>query len=126
MKQFDDINLVPLIDVMLVLLAMVLVTATFVVPQQLNVELATAAHGQSVQTQGERLAITLDQSGVIHIDGEVVALDQLAPRLAGVAPETAIDVLIDQRCLFGTAVSVLDVLQGLKLPLLAVHTQHIS
>jgi biopolymer transport protein ExbD len=123
MKKFDEINVVPLIDVMLVLLAMVLVTATFVVQQQLDVDLATAEHGSAVQAQGERLALTLDRTGVIRVAGEVVALDALATRMAAVGRETAVDVFIDQQCVFGTVVSVLDVLQGMKLPLLSVHTQ---
>jgi biopolymer transport protein ExbD len=123
MKKFDEINVVPLIDVMLVLLAMVLVTATFVVQQQLDVDLATAEHGSAVQAQGERLAITLDSAGVVRVAGEVVALEALATRLSPVSRETAVDVFIDQRCIFGTVVSVLDVLQGMKLPLLSVHTQ---
>jgi biopolymer transport protein ExbD len=123
MKKFDEINVVPLIDVMLVLLAMVLVTATFVVQQQLDVDLATAEHGSAVQAQGERLAITLDSAGVVRVAGEVVALEALATRLSPVSRETAVDVFIDQRCVFGTVVSVLDVLQGMKLPLLSVHTQ---
>jgi biopolymer transport protein ExbD len=123
MKKFDEINVVPLIDVMLVLLAMVLVTATFVVQQQLDVDLATAEHGSAVQAQGERLAITLDSAGVVRVAGEVVALEALATRLSPVSRETAVDVFIDQRCVFGSVVSVLDVLQGMKLPLLSVHTQ---
>lgn len=123
MKKFDEINIVPLIDVMLVLLAIVLITATFVVQQQLDVDLATAEHGSTVQAQGERLAITLDRTGVIRVAGEAIALDVLASRMANVSGETAVDVFIDQQCVFGTVVSVLDVLQGMKLPLLSVHTQ---
>lgn len=123
MKKFDEINVVPLIDVMLVLLAMVLVTATFVVQQQLDVDLAKAEQGSAVQAQGERLAITVDKAGVVKVAGEVVALNALATRMAGVGREIAVDVFIDQQCVFGTVVGVLDVLQGMKLPLLSVHTQ---
>jgi biopolymer transport protein ExbD len=122
-KKFDEINVVPLIDVMLVLLAMVLVTATFVAQQQLDVDLATAEHGSAVQAQGERLAIVVDKTGAIKVAGELVVLDALATRMAAVSRETAVDVFIDQQCVFGTVVNVLDVLQGMKLPLLSVHTQ---
>jgi biopolymer transport protein ExbD len=123
MKKFDEINVVPLIDVMLVLLAMVLVTATFVVQQELDVDLAKAEHGSAVQSQGERLAIILDKADVIRVADEVVALESLATRMATVSRETAVDVFIDQEAKFGSAVAVLDVLQGMKLPLLSVHTQ---
>ena len=98
LKKFDEINVVPLIDVMLVLLAMVMITATFVTQQQLDVELATAEHGSAVQAQGERLAISLDAQGVLQVAGEVVAVDRLAQHLAQLSRATAVDVFIDQRC----------------------------
>ena len=123
MKKFDEINVVPLIDVMLVLLAMVLVTATFVVQQQLDLDLARAEHGSAVQAQGEHLAITVDKAGMVRVAGELVAMNMLATHMASVSRETAVDVFIDQGCVFGTVVSVLDILQGMKLPLLSVHTQ---
>jgi len=123
MKKFDEINVVPLLDVMLVLLAMVLVTATFVVQQQLDVDLAKAEHGTSVQTQGDHLALVLDAQGVLRVAGDLVPVTALASRMASVSRETVVDVYIDQACQFGAVVGVLDVLQGLKLPLLAVHTE---
>ena len=126
MKKFDEINVVPLLDVMLVLLAMVLVTATFVVQQQLDVDLAKAEHGTSVQAQGEHLALVLDAQGVLRVAGDVTRVDALSARLSSVSRETVVDVYIDQACRFGDVVAVLDVLQGLKLPLLAVHTQSVK
>lgn len=42
-RELNNINVIPLVDVMLVLLVIVLTTATFVSTGQVPVELATAA-----------------------------------------------------------------------------------
>jgi biopolymer transport protein ExbD len=122
-KRFDEINVVPLLDVMLVLLAMVLITATFVVDQQLDVELATSQTGSAVESQQQRLSLVLDAQGQLQVAGEVMPIAALRQRLLSVSRDTAMDVYIDRACPFGSVVAVLDVLQTLSFSYLAVHTQ---
>jgi len=43
MKKFDSINVIPFIDIMLVLLAIVLTTATFVANGQLDIALPSSS-----------------------------------------------------------------------------------
>ena len=42
MKKFDQINVIPFIDIMLVLLAIVLMTATFIAQGKIDVNLPTS------------------------------------------------------------------------------------
>ncbi len=42
MKRFDQINVIPFIDIMLVLLAIVLTTATFISQGRLDINVPTA------------------------------------------------------------------------------------
>lgn len=123
MKKFDEINVVPLIDVLLVLLVMVLVSASLIIQQQLNVELPVTQTGVSVPTAEQRMSIVLQADGVLRLGDEVIAKAQLAQRLSRVDPDVSIDLWIDQACAFGHVVGLLDVLQGLRLNRLAVHTQ---
>lgn len=123
MKKFDEINVVPLIDVLLVLLVMVLVSASLIIQQQLNVELPVTQTGVSVPTAEQRMSIVLQADGVLRLGDEVIAKAQLAQRLSRVDPDVSIDLWIDQACAFGHVVGLLDVLQGLLLNRLAVHTQ---
>ena len=48
MKKFDQINVIPMIDVMLVLLAIVLTTASFIAQDQTN--LITTSHASTDST----------------------------------------------------------------------------
>ena len=48
MKRFDQINMIPFIDVMLVLLAIVLTTATFVSKGLIDVDIPSAEQATTV------------------------------------------------------------------------------
>ncbi|MCZ2407941.1 MAG: biopolymer transporter ExbD [Burkholderiales bacterium] len=77
-EDIDSINVVPLVDVMLVLLTIVLTTATFVVTGRIPVDLAQAA--QAASTQPAPVVLTLTSHKVLYLND--VRVDDLAPALA--------------------------------------------
>ena len=77
-EDIESINVVPLVDVMLVLLTIVLTTATFVVTGRIPVDLAQAA--QAAPTQPAPVVLTLTSHKVLYLNDERV--DDLAPALA--------------------------------------------
>lgn len=72
-EMIRGINVTPLVDVVLVLLIVFMVTATFIVQEAIEVELPRAASG------GESIATTLnlviDQEGTLFLDGNRSSLD---------------------------------------------------
>lgn len=69
-REFKDINVIPLVDIMLVLLTIVLITATFVVQGSIPVQLPTAKSQESKQLKGIEIVITKDGNillSLIHI-----------------------------------------------------------
>ena len=92
MKRMDQINVIPFIDVMLVLLAIVLTTATFIVEGRLPIRLPTA-ESQAEPAVTEPVEIAIDAAGQLYWAGEGLgmgpaALAELAPRLAALSPQT--------------------------------------
>ena len=61
------INVTPLVDIVLVLLIILMVTATAIVSKTIPMELPEAATGEP--TQSTTLAISLDENGVLYLDG---------------------------------------------------------
>lgn len=60
MKRFDQINVIPFIDIMLVLLAIVLTTATFVAQGRIPLQLPEAEH--AAQPVNEKpMEISIDE-----------------------------------------------------------------
>jgi biopolymer transport protein TolR len=72
------INVTPLVDVVLVLLIVLMVTAGYIVSQTIPVDLPKGATGESTSIT---LAITVDQQGRTFLDGQLVARDALRTRI---------------------------------------------
>lgn len=71
-RVIADINMTPLVDIMLVLLVIFIVTARVVVNEAVPVELPKAASGEAVQTV---LAVTVPLQGPLLIDGKAIIDD---------------------------------------------------
>lgn len=68
-EPITSINVTPLVDVVLVLLIILMVTAGYIVKQAIPVDLPKSATGESVQLT---LAITIRADGELFLDGERV------------------------------------------------------
>jgi biopolymer transport protein ExbD len=62
-----DINVTPLVDVVLVLLIIFMVTATYIVRASIEVDLPRAAHGG--EAVGTVLSVVLTKDGQVFLDG---------------------------------------------------------
>jgi biopolymer transport protein ExbD len=72
------INVTPLVDVVLVLLIVLMVTAGYIVSQTIPVDLPK---GETGETTSITLAITVDREGRTFLDGQAVAKDVLRTRI---------------------------------------------
>jgi biopolymer transport protein TolR len=66
-RAINEINMVPFIDVMLVLLIIFMVTAPLITPSVINVPSA----GQAAQPPEKRVDIQIDAQGQISLAGEI-------------------------------------------------------
>jgi biopolymer transport protein ExbD len=73
-----NINVTPLVDVMLVLLVVLMVTAGYIVARSIPMDLPKAATGESSVTT---VAISIDKSGALYLDAAPVTEYQLRERL---------------------------------------------
>lgn len=108
---YSEINVTPLVDVVLVLLVIFMVTATYIVAQSIPVDLPSAATGESVVTT---LAITIDSKGDIYLEDEKVDYETLRARVraAGEASDELRAVIAaDRGVRHGTFVRVVDIIR---------------
>lgn len=85
-EGMSEINLIPLIDIMLVLMIIFLVTATIVNPAvKLNLPKADAS---ILPPTPEVVTLSIDAHGVVHWNQDVVSLDQLTQRMTAAAHES--------------------------------------
>ncbi|MGE5154104.1 MAG: biopolymer transporter ExbD [Bdellovibrio bacteriovorus] len=127
MKRMDQINVIPFIDIMLVLLAIVLTTATFIVEGRLQIRLP-AASSQTPPPALERVEIAIDAAGGLFLGGESLGsgsagLGALEPRLDALTLDTPIVLRVDAEARFEPFIAVVDRLKGRGLERLTILTR---
>lgn len=73
-RVISGINVTPLVDIMLVLLVIFMVTATFASPSAIPLDLPEANESESQQTV---FSVELPDDGPVSVDGESVEADEL-------------------------------------------------
>jgi biopolymer transport protein ExbD len=132
-EGFNDINIVPLVDIMLVLLIIFMVTTEFVdkppeIPDALPtvpIELPSAASADRAQST-TLLSIALDSTGDIFLNGEKSSLDGIKARVAALkakGDKTEAFVAADKRLAHGQVVAVIDALRLLGVADVALNTK---
>ena len=108
-KSFDYMNVIPLVDVMLVLLTIVLMASTFVARGAIPVQLPKASR-QMDQAPLKTATVTIDQRGEVYYESAPITLAGLAERLTTLARETPVTVKADRTITVQRCVDVLDLL----------------
>ncbi|MFK8079756.1 MAG: ExbD/TolR family protein [Granulosicoccus sp.] len=122
MNKFDSINVIPFIDIMLVLLAIVLTTATFVANSQLDIDL-TVSNSSAVSDSIERVEVAANREGALFINGIGLTLEEAELRLQSLSTDTPILLLMDESVEFKVFVEVIDLLKLLSLDNVSVLTR---
>jgi biopolymer transport protein ExbD len=120
-KPFESINVVPFIDVMLVLLTMVLTTASFVATGRIPVSLPQAGHAQAEKRKDKTIDLLAD--GGIRLDAESVTREELERRLTGLPGDTPLLVRADRTIVFQTFVDMAELLKKLNFTKVALQTK---
>jgi biopolymer transport protein TolR len=123
-RPMSEINVTPMVDVMLVLLIIFMVTAPLLT-SGVPVDLPKSAAGQ-LKGDDQPLSVTVDVKGRIFLQDTEVQLDELAPRLKAITaakPDTRIFVKGDAGINYGRVMEVMGQLGAAGFPHVALLTQ---
>lgn len=109
-RQFDYMNVIPLVDVMMVLLTIVLMTSTFIASGTIPLELPRASQGQKAAVT--TATIIVDNRGLLYFDSTPVTLQGLKEKINKMKRETPVLVKADRYVAVQACVDVLDLLSG--------------
>jgi biopolymer transport protein ExbD/biopolymer transport protein TolR len=107
-----DINMTPLIDVMLVLLVIFMITAPLMT-SSLRLELPKSDAAQPSDTP-QFVTVAIDQDGSVLFDGETVDAAALAARIGAAAranAQTEVQLRADRRVPYGRVAELIGVVQ---------------
>lgn len=110
-RELNQINVIPLVDVMLVLLVIVLTTATFITTGQIPVSLAKAATASD--RRDAPLIITVTAEGGLFLNDQSVTDEQLDGTLLTLPRESLVLVRADKATRLERFVTLVDRVRGL-------------
>jgi len=122
MRRFESINVIPFIDIMLVLLAIVLTTATFVVSSKLNIDVPKSSTNEVVNDD-KVIEIAIDKDSIMYFDDVEIPSEQLEDKLSGIDKMTPINLRVDHSVQFGQFVTVIDTFKELQLAKFSIITK---
>jgi biopolymer transport protein ExbD len=122
MKPLAQMNVIPFIDVMLVLLAVVLTTATFVAQGKIPVALPTASQAEPLSEQ-KSLELTIDAAGQLYLAEQALSVDQLEQQLVAVGADVHLLLRVDESTAFRHFVAVVDLLKAHDMQNLSIVTK---
>ncbi len=111
-KKFDQINVIPFIDIMLVLLVMVLITATFIKQGIIPVDLPEAKKSEKEQLKKE-VHITVTKEGKLFLEKRALSAAELETELSKIDKEQTVVLSSDKEAQFQDFVTVMDILKRL-------------
>lgn len=82
-----EINLIPFIDVLLVILIFLMISTTFTRYQELSITLPSA-EGAAAKGKPRDISVAISSDGRVAIDGKRISLDQLTNALTASAKNT--------------------------------------
>jgi biopolymer transport protein ExbD len=107
-RIITDINVTPMVDIMLVLLIIFMVTATYIARRGIPVQLPEASTGQDMEAS--TLAVVLTPDGKLQLNGDAITIDGLKDRLPAVLaanPDVQAVVDGDRTVEYGRVIDVL-------------------
>ena len=111
-EPMTDINIVPLVDIVLVVLIIVMVTATYIVSPSIKVNLPEAATAEAQEPTS--LGITVATDGSLFLDGTPITEDGLRAAVRAAKAEKADVVCLiagDKEARHGDVIKVIDLVK---------------
>ena len=111
LNKKDGLNIVPFIDIMLVLLAIVLSISTFIAQGKIAVDLPSAKSAQQDKEDEKKVSVVIDKDTKFFIDDAEISEDELKDKLNAVDIKTLIELKSDKNAKFDSFVKVIDILK---------------
>ena len=107
----ESLKIVPFIDIMLVLLAIVLSVSTFIAQGKIQIELPQSAN-QEQQKDEKKVKVLINKENQIYLDDILVGLEELKVKLESLEAKTMVELHSDKDAKFETFIQIVDILKG--------------
>ena len=111
MPKKEGLNVIPLIDIMLVLLAIVLSISTFIAQGNIKIDLPNSESAEKKQDENDKIAVLINKDNEFFIGEDKIAEENLKEKLNEIKNETLIELKSDKESKYDSFIKVIDILK---------------
>lgn len=122
-SDIAEINMTPFVDIVLVILVIFMVTATFITQGKIPLNLPQASHAENHQEEQKPITLSLNEEGALYVDdvaSSMEALDAKIEQLSGKEPHIVLR--SDAKTPFEFVVKVIDICKKHRIDTFAIQT----
>ncbi len=123
-KKFESINVVPFIDIILVLLVIVLTTASFVSKGLIPIDLSKSDVKESYKVKPKELIISIQRNGKIFFDKKEVSREEIEQNLKDYKTDDIVSINCDKNAKFDNFVFIMNILKKYDFKNLGIITKN--
>lgn len=124
-QEITDINMTPFVDVVLVILIIFMVTATFVSQGKIPLNLPQASNTQTQENQEKQITISLTKEGRFYFNDEISSLRDINMKIEELQEKNPKIILrSDSQTPFEYVVQVIDTCKKYNITSFAIQTEH--
>jgi biopolymer transport protein ExbD len=120
---FSEINVIPLVDISLVLLIIFMATANYIMTSSFTVDIPKATHVKNAQAD-DTVTISISPRGTFYFENDLVSTNDLKRKIEGKYrenPKVAVILSVDEKSNFKNVVAVLDLLGELGITMININ-----
>lgn len=118
----EGLNLVPFIDIMLVLLCIVLSVSTFIAEEKIAINLPKSENSVSIDDK-QKVFISINETGEIFYNESLLSIDELKTKLSSISKDEIVILRSDENASYKHFVKIVDILKELKHENFAIATE---
>jgi len=118
--KFDTINVIPLVDITLVLLVIVLSTSTFL-NSSLKLELPSSTANTKPITK-DTITITITKDNIVYFNNQKITKQQLKKKIQSYSLQQAYIIKGDRRSNFEEFITIIDIFKQLNIKNVSILT----
>lgn len=122
-KKFDEINIIPFIDIMLVLLAIVLITASFISQGKIQVNVPKATTTQSMKADELAKLLTITENNEFFYNDKPITKEELETEIGTWDKEQKVTLKVDAAVTFDKFIELTDLLSANEIKNVAIVTK---
>ncbi|MBX7491315.1 TonB system transport protein ExbD [Helicobacter turcicus] len=110
-QKNEGLNIIPFIDIILVLLAMVLSISTFIAHGEIKLELPKTDSSTQASDKKDKIQIAINAENLFFLNGQESSLQEIQTKLDSTQKTTAIELKSDKNARFDGFIQIIDILR---------------